>query len=63
MTDPFLVANTNLIAREILDDLSVSLSIRNLFNTSYSNPGGFEHKQPSIPQDGRNVLIALLYSF
>ncbi len=63
MTDPFLLANTNLTAHQFLENLTGSLSIRNIFNSPYSHPGGFEHKQPSIPQDGRNVLIRLEYTF
>ncbi len=63
MTDPFLVANTSIVVRHFLGGLTGSLSIRNLFDASYGNPGGFEHKQPIIPQDGRNMLVAISYSF
>lgn len=62
-TDPFLITNMNLTAHHFLGNLTASFSIRNLFNTSYSNPGGFEHKQPSIPQDGRNFLVKFDYFF
>jgi len=62
-TDPFLITNMNLTAHHFLGNLTGSFSIRNLFNTSYSNPGGFEHKQPNIPQDGRNFLVKFDYFF
>ena len=38
-------------------------SIYNLLNTAYSVPGGAEHVQDAIPQDGRNFIAGLEYKF
>ena len=43
------------------DHLQLSLTIRNLLDTDYAKPGGLEHLQPAIPQDGRNYLLRLDY--
>ena len=37
--------------------------IRNVFNTAYSYPGGHEHLQAAIPQDGRQFVIGLAIHF
>jgi outer membrane receptor for ferrienterochelin and colicins len=39
--------------------VQLSLLIDNLFNVAYETPGGFEHLQPAISQDGRNYLLKL----
>lgn len=41
------------------DKIEISFQVRNLFNASYSMPGGFEHRQASIAQDGRNYCVAV----
>lgn len=63
VTDPFLVTNLNIVAFHLSEGFTGSLSVRNLFNVSYSNPGGFEHRQPDITQDGRTFLVKLDYKF
>lgn len=39
--------------------LRLNLRARNLLNSSYGFPGGFEHRQATILQDGRNVDVLL----
>lgn len=43
--------------------LELSGSAYNLFDTKYSDPGGDEHKQDSIEQDGRTFRVKLTYRF
>lgn len=40
-----------------------SMSVRNLFNTTYADPGGEEHVQNTIPQDGRTLTIRVAATF
>ena len=37
--------------------------ISNLFNTRYAYPGGVEHLQPAIGQDGRTFIVRLTTRF
>jgi len=54
-----LIANMNLTAA-ITKRLSLGVTIRNLFNTPYATPGGPEHLQDTIPQDGRTFVVRLI---
>ena len=47
----------------MLNHSRLSLKVSNVFNTIYSTPGGFEHRQQSIQQDGRNFLVKLDFNF
>lgn len=62
-TDPFLLTHLTLTSRRLFDHLSASLQIRNLFDSSYSHPGGPEHIQPSILQNGREFSLRMEYRF
>jgi iron complex outermembrane receptor protein len=41
----------------------LSLKVNNLFDAVYATPGGLEHLQPAIEQDGRTVSAELRYRF
>jgi iron complex outermembrane receptor protein len=41
----------------------VSASVYNLFDKSYADPGGGEHVQDRIPQDGRSFRVKVTASF
>lgn len=43
--------------------LDLSLRVRNVFGALYSTPGGFEHVQPAIAQDGRVLSLSLDWTF
>jgi outer membrane receptor for ferrienterochelin and colicins len=58
-TSPFLLVNANLSAEPVFGRLSVSLHVRNLFDTAYSLPGGVEHRQAAIAQDGRSLRLSV----
>lgn len=69
-TDPFLLATLTLTATprvlqrsHATERLTLALRVANLFDASYATPGGVEHRQPAIPQDGRSVLAELRYRF
>lgn len=46
-----------------IDRLQLSLRLNNLFDAAWATPGGVEHLQPAIPQDGRTVSAELRYRF
>jgi iron complex outermembrane receptor protein len=68
-TDDSFLADLNLgftppvSSRSPLSRLEFSVRARNLFGARYSTPGGIEHLQPAIEQDGRTVLAELRYRF
>jgi iron complex outermembrane receptor protein len=60
-TDPFLVVNLNLATafHPFNTRTTASLLVRNLFDERYETPGGFEHTQSGIEQDGRAFIVGL----
>ena len=49
--------------RGTLERLELSLRLNNLFDASFATPGGVEHRQAAIVQDGRTVSAELRYRF
>jgi len=60
---PFFLANLNLASKPFFKHLRASLLINNLFDIQYAYPGGYEHLQDAIIQDGRNFIFRLEYLF
>ena len=60
-TDAYFLTNFSLSTKPVFDRLKLSFLIRNLFNVTYSTPGGFEHLQDTISQNGRNFALRLDY--
>ncbi len=58
-TDPYLLTNIHLSTAPLFGHLKLSFLVRNLFDVDYRLPGGFEHLQPAIIQDGRNFAVKL----
>jgi len=58
-TDPFFLANLNIRSKMLFNHVMVNLKIRNIFNKEYGYPGGYEHAQNSISQNGRNFSFGL----
>jgi outer membrane receptor for ferrienterochelin and colicins len=65
-TTPFVYASANFIfaprftgTASFLNHFQWSFKVRNLFNTDYRYPGGFEHVQPAIQQNGRNYNLKM----
>ena len=69
-TDAYMLSNMTFRAQENASFMQflpggwhLDLQLRNLFDTVYTTPGGFEHLQPAIQQNGRNYLLEIGYSF
>ncbi|MBI5710912.1 MAG: TonB-dependent receptor [Candidatus Eisenbacteria bacterium] len=50
----FVLGNLTLLAPLRANQLEASLGVYNVFDTRYADPGGEEHVQDLIPQDGRS---------
>ena len=61
--DAFWVTNLTLATQAVLDDLSLSFSIYNLFDETYEDPGSGEHLQQGLEQHGRQLFLKAVYSF
>jgi outer membrane receptor for ferrienterochelin and colicins len=59
----YFVANATLFSKEMFGRLQASASFYNLFDKRYADPAGYELRQDSIPQDGRNFRVKLTYRF
>jgi iron complex outermembrane receptor protein len=55
--------NATLYSRELLPGLECSASVYNLLNQKYRTPGGGEHTQDTIAQDGTTFWLKALYRF
>jgi iron complex outermembrane receptor protein len=73
-TDPFLIANLNLEIHPFgragttggvnqLDGFDLAVRLTNIFDKRYAYPGGTEHVQAGIVQDGRAVMVRMGYEF
>jgi outer membrane receptor for ferrienterochelin and colicins len=62
-TNGYLLTNWTLYGREIVRGLDASIGVYNLFDAEYADPGGSEHRQPRIIQDGRTFRIKFTYRF
>ena len=62
-TSSYLLSNLTLSADAGRVPVRVLVQIRNLFDVDYGTPGGFEHRQAEIGQDGRNYALRLEYRF
>lgn len=56
-TDAYILTNLKLSTKTIRDHVKFSFMVRNVFDVAYGNPGGFEHLQDCIRQDGRNYIF------
>jgi iron complex outermembrane receptor protein len=57
------LTNATLSCRTPLQGLELILSVYNLFDRHYGDPGGAEHLQDVIRQDGRSFRVKLDYRF
>lgn len=62
-TGGFWLGNLNLTADRLAPGLEASLGLYNIFNKRYADPGGTEHVQDAIRQDGRSIRLKLWYRF
>lgn len=61
--DGAFVGDLTLSRAERRGALGFSLTIRNLFDNAFSDPGSVEHRQRAIPQDGRTVSARATWRF
>ncbi len=59
----FTVANLTLLSRNWKRGPSMSVSVFNLLDKKYGDPGGAELVQDVIPQDGRSFRVQVRYEF
>ncbi len=57
------VGNLSVSRRTPVRGLDVGLTLYNVFNEAYGDPGSVEHRQTVIPQDGRTAAVHLLWRF
>lgn len=57
------LATTNLLGQPFGRNFDVSLGVYNTLDQDYASPGGDEHVQAVIPQDGRTWRLNLDYRF
>jgi iron complex outermembrane receptor protein len=62
-TGEVVITNITLFSQRILKGLELSASVYNFFDKKYGDPGGEEHLQDVIRQDGRNFRVKLTYAF
>ncbi|MDX1775892.1 MAG: TonB-dependent receptor, partial [Desulfobulbales bacterium] len=62
-TDDFFLTNITLFGERLWNNLDVSVGVYNFFDEDYSDPGGVEHFQDEIAQDGRTYRLKLTYLF
>ncbi len=62
-TDGYWLTNVRLSTPRLLDYFKFGLTIRNLFEVAYKTPGGFEHVQDAIIQDGRTLAFRIEAGF
>lgn len=62
-TSSNVLTNLTLSSDQLAKGLEVSASLYNLFNKTYADPGGEEHIQDVIPQDGRGWRLKLTYRY
>ena len=55
--EDFILAHARLSTKLIGNRAVLSVHIRNIFDTQYAIPGGHEHRQDTISQYGRNIVL------
>ena len=57
----YAVVNVTLFSRKLTERLDISGGLYNVFDKHYAESGGLEHRETSIPQDGRSFRLKLSY--
>jgi outer membrane receptor protein involved in Fe transport len=57
-----VVADLHLTA-ELSERVRLGLHVRNAFDEDYQTPGGIEHVQAGLPQEGRDARLRLTFDF
>jgi iron complex outermembrane receptor protein len=59
----YAVSNLTVLSRSLGEKWGISASIYNIFDRKYGDPGGSEHLEDILLQDGRTFRIKIGYSF
>jgi iron complex outermembrane receptor protein len=59
----YLLTNVNLVSGRLLPRTEVALTVTNLFDRQYADPGSTEHLQTALRQDGRALRLRLTHAF
>ncbi|MGE0824975.1 MAG: TonB-dependent receptor plug domain-containing protein [Candidatus Binatia bacterium] len=59
----YVTTNLTLYSQNLIPNLQTTLSLYNLFDQRYDDPGSGEHRQDLIEQDGRTFWLKLKYWF
>ncbi|HYA64657.1 MAG TPA: TonB-dependent receptor [Candidatus Sulfotelmatobacter sp.] len=59
----YFLGDATVFAPELYKGLTLSASAYNVFDKRYADPGGIQHREVSIPQDGRTLALKLTYRF
>lgn len=62
-TGSHLLTNLTLSSVRLAPGLEVAASVYNLFDRRYADPGGAEHQQDALRQNGRSFRLRLDYAF
>jgi outer membrane receptor for ferrienterochelin and colicins len=57
----YLVVSLTFFTRKLTEKMDISGGLYNIFDKQYAESGGLEHRETSIPQDGRSFRIKLTY--
>jgi len=61
--DDFFLTNVTLLSKNLLKNLEASVSVYNLLNEKYEDPGSQEHLQDTLEQNGCSVRAKITYVF
>lgn len=59
-TDGYVLANLTVVHAPLESWLELAGGVYNVFDTSYFHPGGTEHLQPALEQDGRSYRFSII---
>ncbi|MBT3271356.1 TonB-dependent receptor [Candidatus Poribacteria bacterium] len=62
-TDPLALLNLNLSTTDLFGGARAALLVRNVLDEAYAYPGGLEHLQAAILQNGREVAVTIEHRF
>jgi outer membrane receptor for ferrienterochelin and colicin len=62
-TEPYLLTNLHISSRKLFNHFRFSFQVKNLLDKEYRTPGGYEHIQNSLVQDGRSFTLKLEFIF
>lgn len=57
----YLLVNLTFFTRKLTEKMDISGGLYNVLDKKYAESGGIEHRETSIPQDGRSFRVKLTY--